>query len=89
MKPKTTNPKPAATPIPIAAARIDPETNRYCATQAEICKALKIHPCQVSKCYPRRYRKRYLDVLDVMEARDRTPLPGRPKKFQRNPIPNT
>lgn len=66
----------------MADARIDPETKRYCATQAEICKAMKIHPYQVSKCFPRRYRKRYLDVLDVMEARNRTPRPGRPKKYQ-------
>jgi hypothetical protein len=83
MKPKTIHHKVPTIPVPIAAAHIDPVTNRFCATQAEICKALDIHPYQVRKCNPRRYRKKYLDVLDVMDARDRTPLPGRPKKFQR------
>lgn len=83
MKSKTIKHQAATSPVPIAEAGIDPQTSRFCATQAEICRALDIHPYQVIKCNPRRYRKKYLDVLDVMDARDRTPRPGRPKKIQR------
>lgn len=64
---------------PIPQASIDPRTNRYCATLAEISRDLGMHPYQVTKCNPRRYRKKYLDVMDVINARKSIAGPGRPR----------
>lgn len=61
---------------------IDPVTQRRCALQSDIARSLRIAPSAVSACRPRIYHERYVDVLDVIEARSRVARRGRPKSKQ-------
>lgn len=59
-------------------------TNRRCALQADIARGLRIAPSAVAACSARIYEGRFLDVLDVIEARSRVARRGRPKTKQPN-----
>jgi hypothetical protein len=70
-------------PSKILGAVIDPKTGRYCALQIDIAKSLGIPPSAVAFCKPRIHQTRFADILDVIEARAKTPRRGRPKDSDR------
>ncbi len=61
---------------------IDPVTGRACALPWDVARGLGLHHEQVKRCAPRMHQGRYADVLDVIEARTRTPKAGRPKSVK-------
>ncbi len=70
-------------PSKIPGAVIDPKTGRYCALQIDIAKSLRITPSAVACCKPRIHQTRFADIVDVIEARAKTPKRGRPKDSDR------
>jgi hypothetical protein len=70
---------------------IDPATQRRCALQSDIARALGITPSAVAVCGARIHQDRYVDLLDVIQARGRVRRRGRPKSNQtdvnRNSLP--
>lgn len=72
---KTTIEAKPSTPCEV----IDPVSQRRCALQSDIARALRITPSAVAVCGARIYQGRYVDVLDVVHARSRVAKRGRPK----------
>jgi hypothetical protein len=70
-------------PSKILGAVIDPKTGSYDALQIDIAKSLGIPPSAVAFCKPRIHQTRFVDIVDVIEARAKTPKRGRPKDLDR------
>lgn len=63
---------------------IDPISRRRCALQSDVARGLRIAPSAVAACRPRKHQDRFVDVLDVLDARSRVAKRGRPKTKQPN-----
>ena len=66
-------------PPPIPCEVIDPATQRRCALQSDIARGLRLTPSAVAACGARIYQDRFVDILDVLEARSRVAKRGHPK----------
>lgn len=58
----------------------DPETGRLMALQRDLATGLKLTDDQVKRAKGRVYQGRFLDFMDVVQNRAKTPGRGRPKK---------